>query len=25
LLDKSGKCVLEITDKDNKFIWRTPN
>jgi len=25
LLDKSGKCILEITDKDNKFVWRTPN
>jgi hypothetical protein len=21
LLDKSGKCVLEITDKDGKFVW----
>lgn len=25
LLDKNGKCVLEITDKDDKFVWRTPN
>lgn len=25
LLDKSGKCVLEIRDKDGTFVWETPS
>jgi hypothetical protein len=25
LLDKSGKCVLEITDRNGKFVWQTPS
>ena len=25
LLDKSGKCVLEITDKNGQFVWSTPS